>query len=82
MTDHVPHVWHTTDSDGGDRRHLAMCEEGAVQAHLLHYGMLGYNGQLSAVDEGRITIDTDRKNICLDPHCVMYALTFSENSPC
>lgn len=75
----IPHVWRTVDEDSGDCRHLAMCKEGAVQAHLLHHGMMGYNKKLTAMDEGRITIDTDRKSICCDPHCVLYGLSFGES---
>ena len=74
----VPHVWHTTDEDGGDCRHLAMCEEGAIQAHLLHHGMMGYSKTLTATDEGRINANTERGDICFDPNDTLYALSFPE----
>jgi hypothetical protein len=78
----VPHVWHTTDSDGGDCRHLAMGSEGAIQAHLLHHGMMGFNGELNAEDEGKITVDTKREEICFDSHCVLYGLSFDKQGGC
>ena len=53
-----------------------MGEEGAIQAHLLHHGMMGYNGKLDATDEGAIGPDTDRKGICFDPLCVLCGLSF------
>lgn len=76
-TDDVPHVWYTKDQDGGECRHLAMGEVGAVQAHLLHHGMVAYPGDVSARDEGRITVDTDRNAVCMDYLCVFYGLSFS-----
>lgn len=75
MSNLVPHIWHTTDPDGGDCRHLAMGSEGAVQAHLLHHGMLGIDG-IETKDEGKINVNTDRTTICFDPHCVLYGLSF------
>ncbi len=72
----VPHVWHTRDSEGGDVRHLAMGCFGAQQAHLLHHGMMGYDGEMTLKDEGLIGEETDRASICFDPHCVLYGLLF------
>ena len=72
----VPHIWHTSDDYGKDCRHLAMCEEGAIQAHLLHYGMMGCNGVIKAVDEGTLNAETDRGTICFDPNDVLYGLSF------
>jgi hypothetical protein len=73
----VPHVWHTTDSDGGDCRHLAMCPVGAEQAHLLHHGMMNFNGELVVGDEGVPHLPEDLKGaLCLEIHCVLYGLRF------
>lgn len=75
----VPHVWYIQSEEGGKRegcRHLAMSEEGAVQAFLIHHGMMGYSGKLEITNEGPITAETDRESICLDPHCVLYGLSF------
>jgi hypothetical protein len=80
MSNEIPHVWHTLDDeDGHDCRHLAMCEEGATQAHLLHFGMLSYDPKtMAANDEGAIGQDTDITLICFDPLCVLYGLSFNE----
>lgn len=70
----VPHVWHTVDEDGGECRHLAMCEQGAIQAHLLHFGMLGYAKTLTATDEGPIRRTNTTVDICFEPVDVLYVL--------
>lgn len=73
----VPHVWHTRDSDGGDVRHLAMGCIGAQQAHLLHHGMMGYDGKMTVKDEGIPEgVGSIKGELCLDVHCVLYGLMF------
>lgn len=77
-SDSVPHVYFVEGEVDGNPgcRHLAMCEEGAVQAYLLHFGMMGTNDRLKIVDEGKIGRDTDRGSICFDPSCTLYGLSF------
>ncbi len=72
----VPHVWYTTDEDNNSCRHLAMNRDGAMQAHMLHHGMMGLNGAFAAVDEGAIGSRTNRDDVCFDPSCVLYGLSF------
>jgi hypothetical protein len=79
MSDKVPHIWHTIDPDGGDCKHLAMCEEGAIQAHMLHHGLLSYDKTIVAKDLGKITVKTDRADICFDPNDLLYSLSFPDD---
>lgn len=72
----IPHVWYTVDADGSGCRHLAMGREGALQAHLIHFGMMGYSKEIKFKDEGCINEKTDRSSVCMDAHCVLYALSF------
>lgn len=77
----VPHIWYVEsdeDREGEACRHLAISEEGAMQAFLLHHGMIGYSGKLKIIDEGPITAERDRGAICFDPHCVLYGLSFPQ----
>jgi hypothetical protein len=74
----VPHIWHTTDKEGGDVYHLAMSEDGAEQAHLIHHGMLGCDS-IFAEDAGPLTSeihDAAVKLVCFEPTCVLYGLMF------
>lgn len=75
----IPHVWYTESEEGGKRegcRHLAMSKQGAIQAFLIHHGMMSYSGRMIVTDEGPITAEMDRDSICFDPHCVLYGLSF------
>ena len=76
MSNEVPHVWHTVDSDGEESRHLAMSQEGAEQAHLLHFGLAAYDGSITATDEGPITAETRRNEICFAIDDIIYGLSF------
>jgi hypothetical protein len=78
----IPHVWLARNQTypGSDVRHLAMSREGAIQAYLLHFGLIGgSDAEIDFFDEGPITSKTDRGSICFDPHCVLYGLSFDEN---
>jgi len=76
MTKEVPHIWETRDEDGESARHLCQSEEGAIQAHLLHYGLVPCDQEITAKDIGKIGPTTERDGICFDPTCVLYGLSF------
>ncbi len=74
--DGKPHVWLTRDTDGSTCKHIAICKEGAEQAHLLHHGMVSFNGDITSIELVRVTPNTDKTGVCFDPLCVLYALAF------
>lgn len=67
-------VFDVTDHSGATSRHLAVDKESAIQAHLIHYGLM-YLQEDPNVSNGVLLSDfkESRESICWDKNCCIVA---------
>jgi len=61
-------VYTVTDYTGAQSTHLAASKESAIQAHLVHYGLIGLQ-YTPKVDDGIPLSEVKRDLICWDTSC-------------
>ena len=62
-------VYTIRDHTGAESTHLAVNEEGAIQAHMIHYGQLQLTGKVEVVSIKELIDVKDRNTICYNLHC-------------
>ena len=75
MNDPKMKVHTLRDYTGCESTHLAIDFEAAVQAHLMHYGLCGLNGDIEEIDCKELSEIEDRNTICWDLNCCLVAAT-------
>ena len=69
-------VFTVTDHTGETTKHLALNKEFAIQAHLIHFGLIWLEKE-PIVDEGEdlINFKNNRSEICWDKYCCLAGAT-------
>lgn len=68
-------VYTLRDYTGCESTHLAIDLKAAIQAHLMHYGLLGLNGDIKEVSCKEPSEIKDRSTICWNLTCCLVAAT-------
>ena len=59
------------DYTGAQSTHLAVSAESAVQAHMMHHGLLYLRGRVEVLKVEELIDIEDRSTICWEPRCCM-----------
>jgi len=60
------HIYETKDYTGATCRHFAVNPSAAIQAHLVHFGLLSLSGPIEVTE---ITQSLRKEDVCNDPYC-------------
>lgn len=66
-------VYTLRDHKGSESTHLAIDFDAAIQAHLMHYGLLGLYGDIEEISCKELSEIKDRSTICWDLNCCLVA---------
>jgi len=64
-------VYTLRDYTGCESTHLAVSYRSAIQAHLVHYGLLYLKGEIEIVNIKELRDIKDRSTICWDLSCTL-----------
>lgn len=68
-------VYDVEDYTKAKSTHLSVNKESAVQAHLMHYGLLYISGWIKVVRVRELREVKNRDTVCWDSHCCLVVAT-------